>query len=127
LYSKPGTPGNTSSSMFSLVFSYLRVNYPEAQAILSSFMPAYASGVSMTSGGFDNPVLVKPLEHTFVERTIDGITCYEHVTNRRMVEAPGKKLWNRFPLLPTIELLSSIQSPRFTPIVGADKWMIEIF
>lgn len=127
LYSKPGTPGNTSSSMFALAFGYLRTQYPETQAILSSFMPSYATGVSMTSGGFDNPVLVKPLMHTFVERTIDGITCYEHVTNRRMGEAAGKKIWSRFPFLPTIELLSAIQSTRFTPITGVDKWMIEIF
>lgn len=127
MYSKPGTPGNTSSSMLSLAFSYLKANYPETQATLSSFMPTHASGVSMTAGGFNNPVLVKPLTHTFVEKTIDGTSCYEHITSRRTATEVGKKIWNKIPLLPTVELLGAIQPPRYPPISGSDKWMIEIF
>lgn len=124
LYSKPGTPGNTSSSMFTLAFNYLKTYYPDTQAILSSFMPSYATGVSMTSGGFDDPILAKPLQHTFVSREIDGKKVFEHVTNRRMEEYKGDHIYSRIPLLPTIELMTDLQSPRYTPMAGADRLMI---
>lgn len=126
LYSRPGTPGNTSSSMFSLTFNYMRNNYPRTQAIMSAFMPSYATGVSMTSGGFDNPVLVKPLVHTFEEREIDGKSVWEHVTNRRQQDSDGKKVRSKFPLLPTIELMAPLQDPRYAPISSIDDYMVEV-
>lgn len=126
LYSKPGTPGNTSSSMFSLTFSFLKQNYKGTQAILSSFMPSYATGLSMTSGGFNNPVLVKPNEHQFAPIEINGETCYEHVTKRRQENKSKNLLFSQVPLLPTVELMSNFQPPRFKPLTGANKLMLEL-
>ncbi|GIW57638.1 MAG: hypothetical protein KatS3mg083_583 [Candidatus Dojkabacteria bacterium] len=126
LYSRPGAPGNTSSSMFSLTFNHIKNNYPEIQAVVSAFMPSYATGISMISGGFDNPVLIKPLVHVFEERMIDGRNTWEHVTKRRQQESRGRRIRNKFPLLPTIELMSSLQSPRYAPFPEAKDFMIEI-
>ena len=126
LYSKPGTPGNTSSSMFSLTFNFLRSN-TDAQAILSSFMPSYATGISMTSGGMDDPVLIKPLLHRFVGTEVGGQTVYEQMTNRRLASATGKVIRSRVPLLPTVELMCRIQNPRYQPLPGADTQMLEVF
>jgi len=127
LYSKPGTPGNTSSSMFALAFQHLRENYPDTQAILSSFMPSYATGVSMTSGGFNNPVMIKPLSHRFVETSINGEPHYEHMTNRRMKAREGKVIRSRVPLLPTVELMTNLRPPRHKPLPGADEFMLETY
>jgi hypothetical protein len=126
LYSKPGTPGNTSSSMFSLTFNFLRSN-TDAQAILSSFMPSYATGISMTSAKMDDPVLIKPLLHQFVGTEHNGKTVYEQTTNRRLKGASGKIIRSRVPLLPTVELMCRIQNPRYQPIQGADTHMLEVF
>ncbi len=127
LYSRPGTPGNTSSSIFASTFNYLRANRPDVQGIMSSFMPSYATGISMTSGGFDDPVLVKPLAHRFVEREIEGVPHYEHMTNRRLTGEKGRIVRSRVPLLPTVELLSGLQPPRFPPLPGAKEYMLETF
>lgn len=126
LYSRLGTPANTSSSMFSLAFLYMRNHYPETQAVMSAFMPSYATGVSMTSGGFDNPVLIKPLNHVFEERTINGKTFWEHLTKRRQEESHGRRIRSKLPLLPTIELMSPIQNPRYTPFPEIKDFMIEV-
>jgi hypothetical protein len=126
LYSRPGTPGNTSSSMFALTFNFMKNNYPETQAVISAFMPSYATGVSMTSGGFDNPILIKPLMHTFEERNIDEKIAWEHVTKRRQHEGGGRKIRSKFPLLPTVELMASLQSPRYTPFPETKDFMIEV-
>lgn len=126
LYSRPGTPGNTSSSMFSLAFAYLKTNYPDIQAVMSSFMPSYATGVSMTSGGFDNPVLIKPLDHVFGQRDVAGDTVYEHLTRRRRQEGDGNILSSQIPLLPTIELIKTLQEPRFPPMKEFEKFMVEV-
>lgn len=126
LYSRPGTPANTSSSMFSLAFNSMKNNYPETQAVVSAFMPSYATGVSMTSGGFDNPILIKPLVHSFEERTIDGNTSWEHVTKRRQEDSGSVRIRSKFPLLPTVELMSSLQTPRYTPLSETKDFMIEV-
>lgn len=126
LYSKPGTPGNTSSSMFSLVFKYLKQNYKDTQAILSSFMPSYATGVSMTSGGFNNPILIKPNKHSFAPTKINDKIYYENVTKRRQKGGGENLIYSKIPLLPTVELMSSLQSPRFEPISGYNKYMLEV-
>lgn len=112
--------------MFSLAFTQMRDHYPQTQAILSAFMPSYATGVSMTSGGFDNPVLVKPLTHVFEEKIIDGKTCWEHLTKRRQEKSHGRRIRSKFPLLPTIELMSSLQSPRYSPFPQIKDFMIEV-
>ncbi len=126
LYSRPGTPGNTSSSIFSLAFNYLKSNNPDIQAIMSSFMPSYATGVSMTSGGFDNPVLIKPLSHTFAQQQIEGETVYENLTRRRLEKSDGKIVSSLVPLLPTVELVSALQEPRFPPTKRIRDFMVEL-
>lgn len=127
LYSKPGTPGNTSSSIFGLTFRYLREQYPETQAVVSAFMPSYATGVSMTSGGFNNPIMIKTLRHTFAPTvTSDGSIAYEHLTRRRHSDASGELITNQFPLLPTIELMTKLREPRFEPLPGTQENMVEV-
>ncbi len=126
LYSRPGTPGNTSSSMFSLAFGYLKSNYPEIQAVMSSFMPSYATGISMTSGGFDNPVLIKPLKHVFLPKDLGKVKAFEHLTKRRMVSNVANSLVSQVPLLPTAELLCSLHGPAFSPAEEVNKFMIEV-
>lgn len=126
LYSRPGTPGNTSSSMFSLTFNYMKNKYPNTQAVMSAFMPSYATGVSMTSGGFDNPILLKPLMHVFEEKTVEGKVAWEHVTKRRQHESKRRRIRSKFPLLPTVELMSALQVPRYAPFQEAKDYMIEV-
>lgn len=122
LYSRPGTPGNASSAMFSLVFSHLR-SETNTQAVLSAFMPSYATGVSMTSSGMDRSILIKPLHHSFIR--VDG-GLFEHMTRRRLDQAvSGSVVHNRVPLLPVVELMCPIQKPRFDPVIGANTHMLE--
>ncbi len=127
LYSKPGTPGNASSSIFALTFKYLREQYSETQAVVSAFMPSYATGVSMTSGGFDNPIMLKTLRHTFSPvETSDGGTAYEHLTRRRLSGSDDELITSQFPLLPTIELMTKLREPRYQPLPGLQENMVEI-
>lgn len=126
LYSQPGTPGNTSSSMFKLAFNFIRTNRPETQAVLSSFMPSYASGVSMISGGFKDAVLIKPLSHIFKERDVDGQTAYEFVTKRRAAGDSSKREYTKVPLLPTMELIAPLQEPCYQPLTPPGKFMVEV-
>jgi len=117
LYSRPGTPFNTSSTMFSLVFANLKENRPETQAVLSAFMPTYATGKSMLSGGFDHAVLVKPNRHYFGKKIINGQVVWEHLTKRRTNEASELiSIHPDMPMLPVVELMTRLKSPRFKPI-----------
>lgn len=127
LYNWPGCPKNASSSMFSLSMRYLKEKRPETQALLSSFMPSYTNGISMTSGGFDNPVLIKPTKHVFVRRIIDGKIAWEHLTKRRLGNSEtGTELESSMPLLPTIELMATLQPPRFEPAAELTGKMVSI-
>lgn len=108
LYSRPGTPFNTSSTIFTLAFEYFRQNEPDVQATLSAFMPSYAHGMSMISAGFNDGVLIKPGKHTFGKKEIDGTEVWEHLTNRRSDESQETAL-SQWPLLPVMELLAPIQ------------------
>lgn len=121
LWSKPGTPGNTSSAMFSLVTAYLKEHQPETQAMLSAFMPTYASGVSMTSGGFDNPVILVPQTHVFAETKLG----MEHLVYDRQVNLDAERHYHQWPLFPTVELLSTLQAPRFEPLPQMQNTMVE--
>lgn len=126
LYSRPGTPGNASSTMFTLTFNYLR-NETDTQAVLSAFMPSYATGISMTSSKMDRPVLVKPLQHRFAPvGEQDGTVLYENMTKRRLGSVGlGNVVYSKVPLLPVVELMCPIQAPRFTPVPGAETHMLE--
>ena len=126
LYSRPGTPGNTSSTMFSLTFNHLH-NETDTQAVLSGFMPSYATGISMTSSKMDRPVLVKPLQHRFVQvGEKDGVPLYENMTRRRLGGMLiGNVIYSKVPLLPVVELMCPIQTPRFSPVAGSESHMLE--
>jgi hypothetical protein len=70
--------------MFTLTFNHLR-SETDTQAVLSAFMPSYATGISMTSAKMDRPVLVKPLKHRFGQAgEHDGVPMYENMTKRRL-------------------------------------------
>lgn len=123
LYSRPGTPFNTSSTIFTLAFTYFKENQPEVQAILSAFMPTYAHGMSMISAGFNYGVLVKEWRHSFAQREINGKSAWELVTKRRVDESQTI-IDSQWPLLPVFELMASLQSPRFTPFSELEGKML---
>jgi hypothetical protein len=123
LYSRPGTPFNTSSTIFTLAFTYFKENMPEVQAVLSAFMPTYAHGMSMISAGFNYGVLVKEWRHSFAERDIDGQKAWELVTKRR-IDDKQTTIDSQWPLLPVFELMASLQPPRFTPFSELKGMMV---
>ena len=125
LYSRPGVPFNTSSAIFACAFQYIEKNYPDIQAALSAFMPTYASGLSMISGGFDTPVIIKEGRQTFQPKLIDGKEVWEHVTARRK-DIDIKSIRSAIPMFPTVELLRTIKKPRFEPLSGIKGKMFEI-
>lgn len=125
LYSRPGVPFNTSSAIFACAFQYIEKNSPNIQVALSAFMPTYASGLSMISGGFDTPVIIKDGRQTFQERQIDGTSVWEHVTARRK-NGDKKSIKSAIPMFPTVELLRPIRKPRFQPLEGINGKMFEI-
>lgn len=123
LYSKPGTPFNTSSTIFTLAFSYFREHEPEVQAVLSAFMPTYAHGMSMISAGFNYGSLVKEWRHSFVKRNIDGQVAWELATKRR-IDGAQETIESQWPLLPVFELIASLKTPRFTPFDELNGHMV---
>lgn len=123
LYSRPGTPFNTSSTIFTLAFTYFKENEPEIQAILSAFMPTYAHGMSMVSAGFNYGVLVKEWRHSFAKKQINGKTAWELVTKRR-IDDSQTIIDSQWPLLPVFELMASLRTPRFTPFSELEGMMI---
>lgn len=123
LYSRPGTPFNTSSTIFTLAFTYFKENEPEVQAILSAFMPTYAHGMSMVSAGFNYGVLVKEWRHSFAKRRINEQTTWELVTKRRTDDSQTI-INSQWPLLPVFELMASLKAPRFTPFSEIEGMMI---
>ncbi len=125
LYNWPGAPFNTSSTIFGCAFQYLEENYPETQAALSAFMPSYTSGLSMISGGFDIPVMVKDSKQIFQSRLLDGKLGWEHLTSRRRDENVPT-IESVLPLLPTIEMLRPIKNPRFEPLLGTKGKMFVV-
>lgn len=123
LYSRPGTPFNTSSTIFTLAFTHFKENEPEIQAILSAFMPTYAHGMSMVSAGFNYGVLVKEWRHSFAKRQINGKSTWELVTKRRKDDSQTT-IDSKWPLLPVFELMATLRTPRFTPFSELDGMMI---
>lgn len=108
LFSRPGTPLNTSSFIQSAVRDYLRKKYHQLQAITTSFMPAYASGKSMICSGLNECLLAKSLSHQFFYH--DGLPV--HKVRRRQVENPVRT--TQIPLFPTLELINRIRKPNKT-------------
>jgi hypothetical protein len=106
LYSKPNAPMNTSSSFLSGSIKFLSVYHPDTEAYISAFTPSFASGKSMIAGGFDDVVLAKNLKLKFGDATIHG--KYERLTNRRLESYSGSILENKLPVLPTLELVRSM-------------------
>lgn len=78
-YTLPGAPTNAISLMDGLVARYYQAKGIEA--LFTTTMPMYSKTKSTTiSGGLNRPLLVKDLLHKFVPETINGKTCYRHVT-----------------------------------------------
>mgnify|MGYP001589970770 FL=1 len=125
LYSRPGTPFNTSSTIFSSAFGYFREHGLDVQAVLSAFMPTYAHGMSMISAGFNDGVLIKKGGHVFGKKEINGKIVFEHLTKRRsdVRIVTVESVW---PLLPVMELMAPIQKPRFLPFEGVNEKMVAI-
>jgi hypothetical protein len=74
LYSWPGVPKNVTSAIFGAMFSYLRKHEPRVEAAISAFMPTYASGLSMLTGGFEHPIMIKQGVHYFSPKNISGFS-----------------------------------------------------
>ena len=121
LYSFSGAPMNTSSVIFGLTRDHLRKN-SDIQASLSAFMPSYANGMSMFAGGLDSVLIAKPLTHTF-ER-ITGTNLYKHVVKRLEDSSNEDFVHSKIPLLPTLELLASIQKPLLDPSLEVEGKML---
>lgn len=122
LYNWPGAPRNTSSALFAATMSHLRRERSYIEAAISSFMPAYASGTSMMTGGFQTPIMTKPLQHIFAKTNFG----YEHVTRRRM-ETSGlkpEKIRSCWSLAPTVELLARLRGPSLKPELSENKELI---
>lgn len=125
LYSWPGVPKNVTSAIFGAMFSHLRKHEPRVEAAISAFMPTYASGLSMLTGGFEHPIMIKQGVHYFSPKNISGFLAMEHITNRRK-EPHTISASSKLPLLPTIELIAPMKRPRFEPFLQTGTHMIEI-
>lgn len=121
LYTFDFAPRYTSSAILKLLTRAIRQISPSTPVMLSAFMASHATGLSMVSGGFRDPVLAKPLSHRFLER--DGL--YEHTVQRRMAGAPPA-LESCWPLLPAFELMCPLDPPHYTPMSGALDHMIDL-
>lgn len=105
LFSRPDCPMNTSSFMLSSVKDILKKRYPSTQAIMTSFMPAYASGKSMICSKFDTCLFSKELWHEFYE--VDDLIM--HRVRRRKQSNCIRE--NKFPLSPTLYLICKLRNP----------------
>lgn len=126
LYSRPGVPKNVSSAIFGETFTYIRQHEPKIEAAISAFMPSYASGLSMLTGGFETPILIKPGMHYFGPVDVQGQRVMEHLTKRRQLDSDDNLISSRFPLLPVVELISPLKEPRFKPVLELGKQMVEL-
>ena len=126
LYSRPGVPKNVSSAIFGETFTYIRQHEPKIEAAISAFMPSYASGLSMLTGGFETPILIKPGVHYFGPIDVQGQQVMEHLTKRRQLGSNDNLISSRFPLLPVIELISPLKEPRFKPVLELGEQMVEL-
>lgn len=124
LYSRPNPPMNTSSTMLRQAVKHLKETVPEIQACLSAFTPSFADGRSMIAGGFDNPVLAKPLTLKFGINSADSAVRWERLTKRRLEGYTGPVLTNNLPLLPTMELLRSIRRPESQSLLSPDEMVV---
>jgi hypothetical protein len=116
LYSAPHVPRNNSSFILSLASSYLRTVDKSWQATLSSFMPSYATGASMLSGGFEQMLFVKPLQH-FYEAAPFGFVARTNRTSDSLMRTA-----NRTDLMPVVELLHT--RSRVFDVVKQDKLLV---
>lgn len=125
LYNWPGSPLNTTSIMFSEAFGYLRKHYPYLEAAITAFMPTYSSGLSMLTGGFNIPIILKPNIHSF--QRFRGNKYWEHAVNRNLIESKNiKQIKTKMPLLPVIELLSPIKQPLKRPLLKLGRDIINL-
>ena len=124
LYNWPHAPRNSSSALFAQVRKNITKNQPYMCAAISSFMPQYAKGTSMMTGGFKHPIISKPLQHHFI-RTTRG---YEHITKRRLDELKktAKHICVTKKQRPVQELISCFQKPTMNAELIVGKHIIKI-
>ena len=72
-YTLPGSPLNSISMIDSLVKKYYKKYDKKIEALITTTMPSYSKSKSTTiSGGLDNVLCVKDLEHYFIKREVDN-------------------------------------------------------
>ena len=105
MYSCKNSPANTSSFMLAITNSYLKNADSSWQASISSFMPSYATGLSMVGGGFKDVLYAKECTHNYEVSDGDRIAVK---TNR---STHGKEfLTNRTKVMPVLELIHTRKS-----------------
>jgi len=121
LYTFGFAPRYTSSAILKLLTRTIRQISPVTPVMLSAFMASHATGLSMVSGGFRDPVLAKPLNHRFQQQG----RLYEHTVLRRMTSerAAAESCW---PLLPAFELMCSLEPPHYIPMSGSKDYIIDL-
>jgi hypothetical protein len=117
MYSCKNSPSNTSSFMLAITNSFLKKIDSNWQASISSFMPSYATGLSMVSGGFKNVLFAKECVHNFEKTNLDDVVIR---TNRS--KSSSTKWTNRTKLMPVLELIYTTKS--FLEAIEADKKVI---
>lgn len=101
MYSCNNSPQNTSSFMLAATNSFLKSNDRYWEASISSFMPSYAGGLSMISGGFKDALYLKSCKHYYENTGGSGIA----VLTKRRIQTAANVITNRTKLMPVIELI----------------------
>lgn len=112
-YTLPGSPLNSISMIDSLVKKYYKKNNKKIEALITATMPSYSKSKSTTiSGGLNNVLCVKELEHYFVKRKIDNNVCWQHVSKRYLENFGAnleiKKTDKNFYLFPKVDVFMKI-------------------
>lgn len=123
LYNWPGAPRNSSSALFSQTNNMFKRTRPYLSAAISAYMPEYAKGTSMITGGFNHTIITKPLKHMFTNNK----GRYEHITNRRIIESEKcAVIFNQRVLKPVRELICIFHKPTDTARLSLGREYVDI-
>lgn len=106
-YTLPGSPRNSISAIDGLVRNYYTPT--DIEALMTCTMPTYAKTKASTiAGGINQLLFVKPLNHQFIKKEINGKMIWQHATNRLISQLRyrGEVIRSHpdFPLYPTFEV-----------------------
>lgn len=104
MYSCANSPHNTSSFMLAMTNAFLKHSDKLWEASISSFMPSYAGGLSMISGGFKDILYLKACRHHYVKLENGAQVT---MTKRRIGSKESDVAINKTALMPVIELIHS--------------------